>query len=198
MSYFTESFSAGEIKSFDVTGRFFALIECVNDVTLRFWKNRILLDEKIEKATSGVQFEYESGFDKVEIISAAAQLIEFVCSNGKLRISESVSIVGGVNIKPTQSAGASTHAAVTVTTTSAVILAANANRKYLLVQNRSSTGTIYLNLNGATATNGTGGNGIEILPKSSYENNSVWVSTAGITAIGSIASNPDVLVVEGE
>ena len=139
-----------------------------------------------------------SAFERIRIShsDAAEQTVTVLIGNGTS--ADSSKVGGSVAVLPTQAASAAMHDAVTVTNASGVILAANANRKYLLVQNRSLTGTVYINLNGATATTGTGGNGIELLPKSSYESNSAWVSTADIMAIGSIASNPDVLIIEGE
>jgi hypothetical protein len=86
-----------------------------------------------------------------------------------------------------------TQAGATVTNTSGQLLAARATRRYLMIQNRNTSGFIYVNLTGATATVA---NGIELGPGESYEL-STFCPTAAITAIGSIASNPNVLVVEG-
>ena len=82
--------------------------------------------------------------------------------------------------------------AAAVTNVSSVIDAANTSRKYLLIQNKDSTGSIYVNLTGAAATVA---NGIEVPPGSALELTTA-VPTASITAIGSIANNPNILVVE--
>jgi glutamate 5-kinase len=80
----------------------------------------------------------------------------------------------------------------TVTNVSAQLLAANVNRAYLIIQNKDSAGTIYVNF-GAAATVA---NGIAIAPGGAYELNGTC-STQQIFAIGSIGSNANVVTVEG-
>lgn len=84
------------------------------------------------------------------------------------------------------------NTAVTVTSASTMIDAANATRKFLLIQNKSTSGTIYLNF-GAAATVA---NGLKIGPGGSFESAQVCPVNA-VYAIGDIGSNPDVVIVEG-
>lgn len=88
--------------------------------------------------------------------------------------------------------GGVTQGSVTVTNASAQHAAANTARQYLLVQNRDAAGVIYLRF-GAAATTATG---ISIPPGGNYESGFVC-PTQAVHIIGSIASNPNVLIVEG-
>lgn len=102
----------------------------------------------------------------------------------------STSISGTIQNDPPRSSWTNTQK--TVTTTAAQLVASNANRKYLLIQNKDASGSIYVTFN-ATATVA---NGVLIGPGASYELNSN-VSTDSVSAIGSIASNANIVVVEG-
>lgn len=81
----------------------------------------------------------------------------------------------------------------TVTNASAQLLAANLARQYLLVQNKSTAGTLYLGFGAGAATVA---NGVRIIPGGAYELIGVC-STQAIQCIGDIANNPDVVTVEG-
>lgn len=90
--------------------------------------------------------------------------------------------------------GAFTQAAATVTNVSGQLLAAKANRRYLLIQNNNASGgAIYVNLAGAAAAIA---GGISIEAGTAYECAN-FCPTAAIFAIGSIASNANITVVEG-
>lgn len=86
-----------------------------------------------------------------------------------------------------------TQAAGNVTNASAQLLAAKADRRYLLIQNKSASGTIWLNVAGVAATQA---NGIKIDPNGQWER-SDFIFPGAITAIGDLAANPDVVIVEG-
>ncbi len=82
----------------------------------------------------------------------------------------------------------------TVTNTgSTTIIAAKANRRYMLVQNKDPVGDIYIQLNGAAATVSTG---ILIKAGESFECQG-FCPTSDITAIGTIAANNNLVVVQG-
>lgn len=99
---------------------------------------------------------------------------------------------GRLQVDSAKSSIACTNTAKTVTNSSAELVASNASRQYLLIQNKSASGAIYINF-GTTATLA---NGVRLNPGDSYEMSDV-ISIQAINAIGSIASNPDVVVVEG-
>lgn len=89
--------------------------------------------------------------------------------------------------------GAFAQSQVTVTTTSANIAAENAGRRYLLVQNNDTNGIVFVNLSGVAAT---AANGVKLAPGASLELDT-YCPTQSISAIGSIGSNANVVVVEG-
>jgi hypothetical protein len=97
-----------------------------------------------------------------------------------------------VTNKQTQTANFA-NTAKTVTNASTQLVAANAARQYFLTQNKSATGTVYLNFGTAAATVA---NGIKIGPGGSYEMNQTQ-STQAMQCIGDIASNNSVVVIEG-
>jgi hypothetical protein len=80
----------------------------------------------------------------------------------------------------------------TVTNASAQLLAANTNRQYLIIQNNDPSGNIYVNFGNAA----TAANGIKIAAGGAYELVGV-ISTQQIFAIGDIASNANVVTVQG-
>lgn len=84
------------------------------------------------------------------------------------------------------------NTAKTVTGTSAQLVAANASRSYLLIQNNHATEPIYVNF-GATAT---ASNGVKIAAGGSYELNCNQASNA-VNAISGGGSNASIVVVEG-
>ncbi len=81
---------------------------------------------------------------------------------------------------------------MTITSASQQILAQRMSRRYLLVQNKSTTGSVWLSIGlAAIATQGI------FLPPGSIYEMSASVFAHPIYAIGDIASNPNVLVLEG-
>ena len=100
-------------------------------------------------------------------------------------------IFGTVTLSPLGATFA--NANKTVTNASGQLLAANAARKYLLVQN-NGTGDIYVTLDGTAATTA---NGVRLAAGGGTMELSTVVPSGAINAIGAIANNPNVVVVEG-
>ena len=90
-------------------------------------------------------------------------------------------------------AGAFSQAQATVANVSGQLLPANPARRYLMVQNKALTGDIYVNVTGAAAT---AANGVLVVPGAALEL-AGYVPDGAITAIGTVASNTSVVVVEG-
>lgn len=84
-----------------------------------------------------------------------------------------------------------TISAATVTTTSSTLVTANSARKYLLIQNNSTTGIVYLCTDNPCTTAG-----IALASGASYEFS--VAPTNPVYAIGSIASNTSVVVEDGK
>lgn len=153
--------------------------------------------EKVE-ASQGDDFEL-SAFKRLRVTNNGGidSIFKLTISQDKKAgsapgvISGTVAVAGGVDINsPVRSAGAQIQK--TVTSANTVMVATNANRKYLLIQNKDATGIIYITFSAMSTIAG----GIEIKPGGSFELNSN-ILTGAVNAIGSIASNNNVIVLEG-
>ena len=122
-----------------------------------------------------------------ELSGSVALMGDISLSEATLAALESISIN---TIEPVRVVG--TNAQKTVSNVSGSLVAFNALRKYLLIQNKDATGDIYINFGGVA----TMSNGLKISAGGSYELN-CNILTAEIFAIGNIASNNNVVVVEG-
>lgn len=106
------------------------------------------------------------------------------------------SVSQALNVNVTGSVSPTTAATLTTTTptvtnSSTTILAANTARKNLLIQNNDTSGIVYLNFT-TTATTAH----LKLSPGQSLYLVGV-VPTTAVRAIGSIASNANVVVIEG-
>lgn len=188
--YVKQTINAGQSLEFTEQNDFFRLLFAQSVVNLEFYRAGAEISEVFEVG-AGYAERVPEGFDKIVVVSAVTQTIQFVTRNGGAEVRYDTPPQGLVTIANT--GGAFTHQVSTVTTTSAQLRAANAARRYLLVQNNDSSGEIFLRLDGATAT---AANGIKLSAGQALEL-SAFVPTGAITAIGSLASNPNVIVVEG-
>lgn len=89
--------------------------------------------------------------------------------------------------------GAYYQAGHTITSGNSAILAANSSRRYLMIQNNDATGIVYVNVIGNAAS---AASGIKILPGAVLEFAN-FCPTGVVSMIGSIGSNPNVIVLEG-
>ncbi len=175
---------------------FFRLLEAPNPVSIRFYKNgREVADAPLVKA--GYAEKFSSGFDAWRIESATTQTIQFVTRNGN-QVQYDIAPTGvvsgneGVNNMPAQTLSF-IQDQWALSTGSIVIAPARATRRYLLVQNKSTTVTIWINLSGAVATQS---NGIRLDPGDSYERDTPCPSQS-VTATASAATNEIVVVEAG-
>jgi hypothetical protein len=183
-------FTAGERKEFYDPGDFFRLLAATDPVTVTFYKDGAEVAEA-EGVGEGYAEKFRVGqFDRFAIVSATAQTLQFVARLGN-DVAYDTPPTGDVNI--TNMSGAFTQAQKTVTNASGQLLAAKAARRYLLIQNNDASGDVYINLTGVACTTA---NGIKIAAGGSYECQG-FAPTAAVTAIGSIASNANVVAVEG-
>lgn len=194
----TTTMQAGAAGAQKYTERndFFRLMEATGPVSVIFYDagREVARSDSVK---AGYAERFAQGFDSWRIESPTAQTIQFVTRLGNsvdYNIAPTGVVSGTVNVGNMPSVSSLfTQVVQTVTTTSGQLLAARATRRYLLIQNRNTSGFIYVNVTGAAATVA---GGIELGPGDSYEL-ATFCPTAAITAIGSIASNPNVLVVEG-
>jgi hypothetical protein len=184
------SLSAGQLIEFNEPGDFFRILAADAPVTVRYYYAGREIAEA-EGVGAGYAEKFKAGtFDRLTIYSASAQALQVVTRLGS-EVAYDEPPVGNVSVVNTS--GAFTQAQATVTNASGQLLAAKATRRYLLVQNNDAAGVIYLALDGAAATVGRG---IKIDPGGSYEC-AGYVPSGAVHAIGSVASNTAVVVVEG-
>jgi len=104
---------------------------------------------------------------------------------GSAKVSGAVTVT---SLAPSRAVGANSNPGVT--NVSGQLIAVNASRNYLLIQNKDAVGNIYINF-GAAATIE---NGVKIPPNGSFELN-CNILTGVVNAIGDIASNTSIVVV---
>ncbi len=183
---YTVTLTAGGTQKLFVAGEFFKIISATGAVLVRSEFG----------ALSGIQggqgledtpFKYLDFTD----LSGAPNVLSVVIGDRRFIDTRST---GTVALSSTVVArlGTVTSAAFNVTNASQTLLAANAARQYLCVQNNDGVGIVYVNLAGAAAT---AANSIRLDPGDSYE--PATVPVGAITVIGSLAANGNVVVVEG-
>lgn len=195
MQTFSQSFTSSTTWTLNVPGKYFTTLACSNPINVRFYKGGKQLDlGQISQLLAGLEVtlgnigDTEAAFDRIEIDVTGTDTVQVGIGNGQARYNRSQGSVAVTNVN-----GAFTNINATVTNTSNMLRAANAARRYLLIQNNDTSGDIYVRLDGGTATTATG---VKIAAGGSYEL-AGFVPTGGVTAIGSIASNANVVVVEG-
>lgn len=185
--------SAGQTVKFNDLGNFIRILKAIDPITVRTYKNG-----QVKTESSGVfsgyaeQFENDDAFEAVEIYSATAQTVDLVVRYGQIVYYDQAPSgnVMVTTLTPTQATGESAQA--TVTNASTQLVAQNAARKYLLIQNNDTSGVVYV----AVGVAATLTNGIKIPAGGSYELN-CNVLTGQINAIGSLALNANIVVVTG-
>lgn len=182
--------NAGQTLEYFEPGDFFRLLEAVGPVDITFYRNGAEVSEAENIGEGFAEKFRNAGFDRVRITSATTQAIQFVIRLGA-DVFYDKPPTGNVTI--TGQNGAFTQAQKTVTNASGSMLAANANRKYLLIQNNDATGILYVTLDGTAATTAKG---IKIAAGGTLELIN-YCPSGQVFAIGSIASNANVVAVEG-
>lgn len=187
----TVAMTAGVPVTFHEAGNFFRLLNAASAVNVDFYKNGAEIADAYG-ITGGYGESFAQQFDRITLTSPSTQTIQFVTRLGN-NVSYDAPPSGNVVVTSlAPSRAAATQAAGTVTTASAQLVAAKSNRTYLLIQNKDVSGKIWLNLAGAAATQA---NGVLIPPGGSYELN-CNILTGAVFAIGDIASNPNIVIVE--
>lgn len=182
---------AGAPQEFYGVCNFLRVLEAGAPLTLEFYDQGREVAEAVNVG-EGYAEKFEVGtFDRVRLSSAVDQEVQFVTRLGNSVLYDKAPM-GDTNI--VNALGTVVQGVQTVTNASAQLLAANAARKMLLIQNKSATGTIYLRLDGAAATVA---NGLRLGPGDSLSLEN-YVPTGAIFAIGDIASNTEVLTMQGQ
>lgn len=143
----TESFAAATPKDFAIGGDFFRIETGAAPIDVDFYRLGQVLPENLRAATAGYWAAPAGGFDRLVITSSSLQTVAVDVYRGRVgadRVAGSVSISAGP-------AGAHVQAAKAITNASAVILAANGGRKYLLIQNSHASLPLWVRCDGAAA-----------------------------------------------
>lgn len=198
MQTIQQTFAGAQTWILNIPGKYFTIIGCTNPVNVQFFKGGSKLSlGTITGLSAGLEVllgdpshtdPQDFEFDRVEIGITGADTVTIGIGNGQARYNRSQG-----NVAITNTAGAFANVNATVTNASAQLVAAKANRRYLLIQNNDATGDIYVRFDGAAATLATG---VKIKAGGAYEAQG-YVPTGAITAIGSIASNVNIVTVEG-
>jgi hypothetical protein len=194
MQTFQQTFASAKTWELNVAGSYFSTLECTQTVSVRFYLGGKQLDlGEIKGLAAGLEVAFGVGvnsFDRVQIDVQAGDTVKVGIGNGQARYNRGAATVTVAQNTQTRAAFANTAAAVT--TASAQLSAANAGRQYLLIQNKDTAGSVWINF-GAAATQA---NGVKIGPGGAWESGSVTPSNA-VFAIGDLANNANVVVVEG-
>lgn len=198
MQTYSQTFATATTWELNVTGRYFTTLECNQPVNVRFYRGGQLLDAgDIRGLLAGLEMtlgdinDTRPAFDRVQIDVQAGDTVKIGIGNGQGRYNRGAATVSVTNNIVPQTA-AFDNLQKTVTSASAVLLAANPLREYLLIQNKDTAGNLFVSF-GKTAT---ALNGVRVIPGGSFELIGVC-TTQAIHCIGDIASNANVVTVEG-
>lgn len=188
-----EAIGAGETRTFYVPGAFFMLLEATSDVDIDVLAAEASIG-RAEGVGVGFYFDFQGGqrFQGVRITSATAQTLKLCFSDGEAGVRGGAVTLSGT-AETASAPQAYAQAAASVDVTSAQLLAAKTDRRFLLIQNKHASKNIWLNLAGAAATTA---NGVKLAPGGSLLIDQAAPSGA-IFAIGETGVNTDVVVVEG-
>lgn len=185
------TFAAGEIKFIDIFGSYFRLLAGLG-LRVDYVRNNYNVGESAYSVDAGYYAKVKDGFDRIVITSASAQTVKIAVSSGE----------GGYDLPPTGNVtvinkdalnGVFANSQKTVTSASGLLVAANASRRYLEIQNNDATGSIYVRVDGNAATVSTGR---LVKPGESWVISGYQPSGA-VYAIGDALSNANVVVIEG-
>lgn len=171
----TAGFDAGETKQFALSGSYFEIIDATDPVDV-FLLDRYGAQRGVMRQAEGSFHLRQSDFEQIQIVSATAQQIRFAYGSAEAGTRRTSGVVDVSNMPAVSGAMARLSANVgsgAVTT----LAAANAARRYVLVQNNDAA--IYLRLR-VDGTDPTTAAGLRIPP------GGAWESPAGFAPTGAI------------
>jgi hypothetical protein len=161
------------LRIFDIPGHYFELLTTVSAVDLKLIgpDGDTVADERGVTAGYFLDRRGKGGFSRIEITTGANEAVKFMATDGAggnrslpASLTSSVAAVGAAHTPASKTAGAATSQ----------MLAANASRHYLLVQNQSATDNAFINTGGNAAV--ADGTCIKLAPGDVYE---PWVAPVG-------------------
>lgn len=184
--------TAGQRLEFYERGDFFRLMEATAPLTVDYYLNSKELAEAANVGVGYAERFMDEGFDKIAITSSADQTISFATRLGN-EVWYDTPPNGQVTV--TNTSGVFTTNQRTITTTPATIFSNSTARRYLLIQNNDTNGIVYVRFGGALGSFSVASS-IQIPPGGSLELQG-FVHSGSIHMAGSIASNANVVTVEG-
>jgi len=154
MQTFQQDFAGASIWRLHVPGNYLTILQCNLAVNVRLYKNGLLLpDGESRGFLAGLEvgplakgLDGSAAFDYIEIDVAGADTVKIGVGDGSARYNRSQ---GSVTV--TNTAGAFVDSQKSVTNADQVLLAANANRRYLMIQN-NSVQVLRVTMDGSVAT----------------------------------------------
>lgn len=178
------------LREFIATGRYFELLSTENavDVAVYSARGELLHDERGVESGYYIDRRGVEPFARIEIRTGAAETVKFIVTDG---------LSGSKSAPSTISDDASTRTAyvqdgVSLGAVDAQLLAANTNRKLLVIQNQDAAVAIYVTFDGSAAT--ADRESFKIAAGGHFEPR--VVPTGEVRAI-SASGNVDVHVIEG-
>lgn len=148
---------AGQTVKFIDLGNFLRVLSANSAITVRTFRNGQVVTESVGVYSGyAEQFGGDNQFDAVEVYSATAQTVQIVIRNGQIVYYDqaptgNVSVLNTVNVIPLNN-GAASQSRVSLTNVNQQILAANAGRKYLMIQNNDAGAVMRVKIDGNAAT----------------------------------------------
>lgn len=182
---------AGVLVDFNELAAFFRVLVAPRpDLTVIFMRGGAEVG-RAENIGAGYAENMAPAFDRIRIMSAAGGTVAFVTRlSGEVRYDTPPN--GQVTV--TNTSGPVENSQKTVTNASAQLLAAKAGRRYLLIQNKDAAGAVYISFGAGAATTASG---LKIAPGGSFAADANFCPDNEIQAIGDIANNANVVVIEG-
>lgn len=197
MQTYTQTFAVATTWELNVPGKYFTTLECSLSVNVRFYKGGTLLDAgDIRGLLSGLEVtmgeinDRNPAFDRVQIDVQAGDTVKIGIGNGQSRYNRGSASVSIVQNKVPQS-GNFDNQNKSVTLASTTLLAANANRQYLLIQNQHTAGNLWIAFGKAATTTA----GVRIVPGGFLLLDTV-VPTQDVRVTGDVAHSA-IVTVEG-
>ncbi len=149
MQTLSQTFAGASTWQLNIGGRYFTTLGCTNPVNVRFYHGGKKLDlGEITGLLAGLEVTFPGeGFDRVEIDATGIDTIQVGIGNGQARYNRSQG-----NVAITNTGGAFTQGQASVTNADQAIIAANANRRFLQVQNNDASAVLRVMLDGTAAS----------------------------------------------
>lgn len=188
MMSITFTLAAGETKEFNEVGDFLRVMSASGALDVEYYRaGRIVADA--DDVVAGYAEKFSEPFDRFTVGSVGGDTVHVMTRSGSEVFFDATP---AVNISLKAVNGAFENTQKTVTNASGQLLAGNALRRTLIVQNNDAAGIIYVTMDGSAAT---AANGVKLTPGSLILLD-VFCPVGAINAIGDIASNANVVVVE--